>query len=160
MKNSKSLFAAFIALTSSWLAMSILVDFFVVPTVFRNIDDFFLAGDLGIALFGKFNQVEVILASTLISITALRARLSHLFISIGLWIIAMTYFLYLSPMIQTLTELWKKADEMGLVAIAGIADIQLEHQRYHKAYIFIDTIKMGLLLFLLGLGIYKEKRWS
>lgn len=160
MKNNKTLYAAFIALTSSWLAMSILVDFFVVPTVFHHIDDFFMAGDLAIALFTKFNQLELILASTLISVSALRARVPLLLISIFLWIIAMTYFLYLSPMIETLTELWKKADEMGLVSIAGIADIQQEHLRYHKAYILIDTIKMALLLLLVSFGIYKEERWK
>lgn len=160
MKNSKILYASFIALASSWLGMSILVDFFVVPTVFSHIDDFFMAGDLGIALFTKFNRVEIILASTLISISALRTRLSLLMLSIFLWIIAMTYFLYLSPMIETLTELWKKAEEMGLVSIAGIADIQVEHQRYHKAYILIDSIKMALLLFVVSFAVYKEERWK
>jgi hypothetical protein len=154
-----------IALASMWLGQSALVDFFIVPTLFSEIDDFFQAGLLGIAIFSKLNDFEVIVASGILALFTLPTKkridlLLPLFISIILWCTAMLYFVYLTSKIHELTELWRKADLMGLQGLDGIADLQQEHQLFHRLYISIDSVKLFLLLTLIGLGILKGDKWN
>lgn len=142
-----------------------LIDFFVIPTVFRTLRNFFEAGDLGVIVFSKLNNLELILATVLVAMVAYlcsknKKLLPLLLGTILLWIIAMTYFSFLSPKITELTELWKKADAMGSLAIAGYTDIQQEHQFYHKLYIAIDTVKLLLITALISLGIFKQEKWA
>lgn len=147
---------------SFWFGATALIDFAVVPTVFGTINDFFNAGELGIALFGKFNSIEVLLASTLLALSLIRFRRSKIaiirlaLILIG-WSIVMIYFSYLTPKLTTLTELWKKADSLNSLSIGGISDIQQEHQFYHRIYVAIDTIKLIILATLLGLSVLNKE---
>jgi hypothetical protein len=139
-----------ITAVSFWFGWTILIDFFVVPTVFEKIDQFFLAGDLGIALFSKLNNLEVVTGSFILSGLVFR-KLStkkdivQFILALLLMGIALTYFTYLTPKITDLTELWKKAEATGSFAIAGISDIQQEHQFYHRLYIWLDCFKLFLL---------------
>ena len=48
-------------LVSIWWGWTAIIDFAVVPTVFAIVNDFFNAGELGIALFSKLNLLEVII---------------------------------------------------------------------------------------------------
>lgn len=145
-----------------WLGATALIDFAIVPTVFGTINDFFNAGELGIALFGKFNLIEVFLASTLLVlclITFRRSKLAmiRLALILAAWLIVMIYFSYLTPKLTTLTELWKKADSLNSLSIGGISDIQQEHQFYHRIYVAIDTTKLIILATLLGLSVFNKE---
>jgi hypothetical protein len=139
---------------SIWLGTTCLVDFVVVPTVFQVIENFFNAGELGVALFTKMNVLELILSLTLVCLISIEyrkynRRVVHVFFAISAAIIVVIYFSYLTPKIAELTLLWKKADSQGLVAIAGIKDIQQEHQFYHRTYVTLDSIKILILATLL-----------
>ena len=165
MNIKRIIYSKILVLLAIWWGWTVLVDFFVIPNVFRTLSNFFEAGELGIVVFSKLNNLELIAGSILVGMTAYLSsknkKLLPLFIgSVLLWIIAMTYFSYLSPKITELTELWKTADKVGSMSIAGYSDIQLEHQFYHKLYIGIDSIKLLLITFLLGLGILKQEKWS
>lgn len=146
-----------------WLGWTALIDFAVVPTVFGTINDFFNAGELGIALFSKLNYLEVIVSSSLIALSCLelkRAQTGKL--QLGLlvlaWTIVMSYFIFLTPKLTSLTELWKKADGLGLIGMSGIEDVQQEHQFYHRIYVGLDTVKILLLATLTGLEIFRQEK--
>lgn len=148
-----------------WWGWTVLVDFFIIRTVFANIDNFFQAGNLGIAVFSKLNNLEVIVSSALVGVLSFQMTknkkiLPLLMMSVVAWIVAMTYFTYLTPKIIELTELWKKTDLMGITAVAGIPDVQQEHQFFHKLYIGIDTFKLVLLTVMMFIGAFKEEQWN
>jgi len=162
MTNKRFVYSLFIALTSVWLGWTVLVDFFIVPTVFQKVSSFFEAGELGIATFSKLNNLELIVASMLVVITghlALKKRTFPLFsMAVILWIIVMFYFIYLTPKIAHLTLIWRESEKLGLSGIGGISDIQQEHQFYHKLYIYIDSLKILILSCLLTYGTFKDTK--
>jgi hypothetical protein len=146
-----------------WLAWTILVDFFIIRTIFQTIDNFFQAGDLGIALFLKLNNLELILSTILVGIYFLLIRqkknvLSLFILSLMCWGIVMFYFSYLTPKLVMLTNLWKTTDLMGISGVNGIADIQQEHQFYHRLYISLDAIKLLLLGAMVTIGLIKAEK--
>lgn len=154
-----------LVITSLWLGWTMLVDFFIIPTVFKHVDDFFQAGFLGIAVFSRLNSLEILAATSLVSLTSLNVKKDITTVvafvaSLILFTISILYFVYLTPKIITLTELWRKADLMGLIGLRGIADLQQEHQFYHRLYIGIDTVKLGLLLILMGFGVFRSEQWK
>lgn len=145
-----------------WWGWTLLVDAFIIPTVFGHIDEFFIAGELGIAVFSKLNNLEVIVSSFILALIALtffrtKKPLLLLITSLLAWAIAMFYFIYLTPKIMELTALWKKAEVTGLFGIAGVPDIQAAHQFYHNLYIKLDVIKLIILSGLLGLTVWKQE---
>jgi hypothetical protein len=159
----KYLSSLFLSLASFWWAWTLLVDFFVIRTVFKIVDSFWIAGKLGMALFTQLNLLELIVSTALVAILAIAARKKKearlLFLAgVFTWIIAMTYFTYLTPKLIYLTELWQQADLIGLSGVAGIPDIQQEHQFFHKLYVGIDSLKFIVLSLMLGLGIFKQEK--
>lgn len=153
----------FIVFLSLWWGWTVIIDFVVVPTVFSTIRDFFNAGELGMALFSKLNYFEVVTASALVVLSSFQLKKSKqnwpfLAGSLVLFSIALFYFAYLTPKIISLTALWQKAEQAGLIGIAGIGDIQQEQQFFHKLYIKIDSLKLILITILLGFGIYRENK--
>ena len=164
MSKKSYLFPIFIVLTTLWWGWTSLVDFIVVRTVFGMIDNFFQAGELGIALFSKLNNLEIVVSTVLILILGLHSKMTRkslplLALAIIAWSIPIIYYAYLTPKILELTALWKQADLMGLTAVAGIPDIQQEHHFYHNLYIGLDAFKLLLLTTMLGLGIWKQEQW-
>jgi hypothetical protein len=164
--NKKNIYySSFLTLVSLWWGWTVLTDFFVVPMVFKTINDFFNAGELGAALFSKLNALELIVSSLLVVITALKLRenkqvLPFFILSVLGFSIVMLYFSFLTPKIIQLTDLWKKADEMGVSGIGDIPDVQQAHQYFHNLYIRIDSIKLIILTILLGLGFFKQDKWA
>lgn len=141
------------------------MDFFVVRTVFATVSNFFEAGDLGIAVFSKLNNLELIVGSSLMALTAWqtlkdRRSLKLFVLSLMCWIVVMFYFTYLTPKLIGLTDLWKLADAKGVIAINGISDIQQEHQHFHRIYIALDSFKLMALSCLLFLGVWKNEEWT
>ena len=165
MTNNRIVFSTFLLIVSMWWGWTVLVDMFIIRTVFATIDNFFQAGDLGIAVFSKLNNLEVIVSTALVALlsfqfTKNKRVLPLLVMSVIAWIIAMTYFAYLTPKLVYLTDLWKKTDLMGITAVAGIPDIQQEHQFYHKLYIGIDGFKLLLLTVMIFYGTFKQDKWT
>lgn len=165
MKRNLIPYSAFIALVSLWLGWTMLVDFFVVRTVFSIVTNFFEAGDLGIAIFSKLNSLELVVSSTMLALLSYQVMknkksIKLLVLALVCWVIVMTYFTWLTPKLVSLTELWKTADAAGSIGIGGIADIQQEHQFFHQIYIGMDSVKLLILATLLVLGIWKNEEWS
>lgn len=151
-----------LVLVSIWLGWTALVDFVVVPTAFQIIDSFFNAGELGIALFSKLNLLEVILSSLLIVVLALNYKKNgrgkiQLVLACGAWIIVMFYFAYLTSKITLLTDLWKKAEITNKMGIADIIDIQQEHKFYHRMYVGLDSLKLLILSFIMGISFFRKE---
>jgi len=137
------------------------VDFIVVPGVFRNIANFFEAGDLGIYLFQRLNYLEVVIASLVVALVTFifrknRRSLPLLISSLVIMLIAFTYFAWLIPKITELTALWKLSEAGTAIAVA---DIQQEHQFYHRIYVIMDTVKLLVLLFMIVSAVGKEE-WT
>ena len=145
-----------LVLVSLWWGWTALIDFAVVPTVFSVINDFFNAGELGISLFTKFNLLEVVLSSLLIAVLSFHSKktgkgIIQLALACSAWIIVMFYFTYLTPKISSLATLWKQAELVNKMGIAGINDIQQEHQFYHRIYVGLDSLKLLILSSILVL---------
>ena len=54
-------------------------------------------------------------------------------------------------------ELWKEAELVNKLGIAGINDIQQEHRSYHRMYVGLDSLKLLILSFILGLSLFKKE---
>lgn len=165
MTKSRLNYSAFLILVSMWWGWTILVDIFIVPVVFRHVDDFFKAGEFATSIFAQINILEIIVSSMLVGLMSFvtvkgRRMLPLFFITIVVFGISLTYFSYLTPKILELTGLWKQADLMGLVGIAGISDIQQEHHFFHNLYIILDVVKLLLLTIMLTFGITTKQNWA
>lgn len=138
-----------------WLALSSLVNFVVIPSVFSVVNDFFLAGNLGVTVFTKFNRFEFLFASTLVVLTLFefkrtRQGLVPILISLLLLLISGSYLFYLTPKLSQLTTAWEYAQTMGTIGSAE-SDLQSLHMMYHRTYIGLDSVKLLLLAGLTGL---------
>lgn len=165
MTKNRYVYSTFLICASLWWGWTFLVDMFVIRTVFATVSNFFEAGDLGIAVFSKLNNLEIIVSSFLVGLLSFqmmknRKALPLMVMSIFCWIISMAYFVFLTPKLMTLTDLWKKADSAGTTAIAGISDIQQAHQFYHNLYIGLDSVKLLLLTVMIIYGMVKEEKWT
>lgn len=148
-----------LVILGAWLALTLFTDFVVIRTAFAITGDFFKAGDLGIALFNRLNDVEIFFGSFLV-VAALKdaqvsgmKRIIGIILSLLLLGIALTYFSYLTPKITELTEIWKEAEALGVMNHQGVIDVQGEHQFYHRLYIGLDSVKIMTLLGLLGIRL-------
>jgi hypothetical protein len=147
-----------------WLSSSALINFVVVPAVFSVIKDFFQAGFLGIELFSKFNRLELLFATGLLTATITEAKINKK----KLWKVSLAgillvlvcfYLFYLTPKLTALTTTWEYAQTMGTIAEAE-ADIQSMHMMYHRTYIILDSVKLLLITLLLSLealSLYRQK---
>lgn len=163
MKSRSLTYPVVIAILAIWLGLTLFIDFVAVPLLFRNLGDFFRAGDLGIMVFTQFNSYELVMGGVLLGLLGIVQnpppfkRSLSLVLVIILCGITLYYSFYLTPKIQELTTLWKTADAQGVAGLAGITDLQQEHQFFHRLYVGIDTLKILLLSFLLGFFIYKGR---
>jgi hypothetical protein len=165
MNKNRFFLSSYLILISMWWGWTVLVDMFVIRTVFATITNFFEAGNLGIAVFSKLNNLELIVSTIVVAIIAYQLSqkkkvMTFLVLSVVVWLITMIYFVYLTPKLITLTDLWKATDSMGISGAAGISDIQQEHQFYHNLYIGMDVFKLLLLSIMMILGLWKEKDWA
>jgi len=150
-------------LTSMWLGWTILVDFFVVPSLFQHIPEVFMAGNLGVVLFTKLNRLEFPVASILFALSVLLIKRQAaprylLLTSFTLLGIAGIYLFSLTPKLSELTAAWEYAEKMGTLGPNG-TDVQQLHQSYHRTYVIMDTVKLLLLCVHLGLlGVFLSRR--
>ncbi|MBY0515589.1 MAG: hypothetical protein K2P81_01685 [Bacteriovoracaceae bacterium] len=137
-------------LSTIWFSWSLLVDFFIIPNVFQKIPDFFMAGNLGLAVFSKLNLLEFPLATLLMISLIFHFKKTQAqkwlmisgFLLLG---IASIYLFSLTPKLSSLTATWEYAEKMGTLGPHG-QDVQQLHQNYHRLYIGMDSVKMLLLL--------------
>jgi hypothetical protein len=163
MNNNRTVYPLFLILVSMWWGWTVLVDFFIVRSVFSTVTDFFQAGELGILLFSKLNNLEIVVSSFIVALLSFQYRkkksiLFFLGISLVPWIIVMFYFSYLTPKLTLLSEMWKQADFAGVSSFGGISDVQQEHQKYHQLYITLDSVKLFFLSLLLIFGVWKQEK--
>lgn len=161
MNSRRLLSSILLILLSFWLGWTLLVDFIVVPGVFRNIHNFFEAGDLGIFLFKKLNSLELVVASFVLAILTFicrknRRALPLLVSSIIVFGISLVYFNYLTPKLESLTDMWKLSEAGQTIALS---DVQQEHQYFHRIYVTIDSFKILILIFMMGATVGKEE-WT
>lgn len=161
MNSRRLLSSILLILLSFWLGWTVLVDFIVVPGVFRNIANFFEAGDLGIYLFQKLNSLELVVASFILAILTFifrknRKALPLLISGIVVFGISLVYFSYLTPKLEALTDMWKLSEAGQTIALS---DIQQEHQYYHRIYVTVDSLKILILIFMMGSTVGKEE-WT
>jgi Domain of unknown function (DUF4149) len=143
-----------------WWGTTAIIDFVVVPTVFSVINDFFNAGELGIALFRKFNLFELFFA---ISILAFEWRTKNKFVLIPILfalIIVIIYTTTLTPHLAQLSKWWKEAESLSLTSIHGVKDIQQEHQFYHRLYVSLDTLKILILSCVLTYKLFAKNKMN
>ncbi len=162
MLNTKYQYPLFLVTIASWWSLTAFADLMMAPSIFRVVENFFNAGDLAMSLFTRFNNLEIVISTAFLILCALiyRRRGTKVVLILGIisWAIALFYFIYLIPKIVDLTELWKKAESMGVVGIENIEDVQKEHQLFHRIYIIVDSIKLLILSFLLSVGIFSQER--
>jgi hypothetical protein len=139
-----------IVLLSAWLWTTALVDFVAVPTVFRTLSDLFVAGELGIKIFSKYNVLEMTFASLLLvqmlAIFLLPAKTNGadkilLVAVMALAALAFYYYFFLTPEIVELTKSWKE-----FFNTADGPAWEQKHTLSHHLYVRLDSIKLVVLL--------------
>jgi hypothetical protein len=163
MTKKQFAFSAFFAVASIWWGWTILINFFIVPKIFSHIDQFFKAGELAIKVFSSLNNLELIASSALVVLISYlmksdKSYLKLMLLTIALWLIAFSYFALLTPKIESLTALWNQTDMLGITGVAGIPDIQQEHQKFHNLYIGLDIFKLTLLTAMIFLCFVKQEK--
>ncbi|GAB4015481.1 MAG: hypothetical protein Fur0010_14570 [Bdellovibrio sp.] len=147
MKNYK---IHLLVISSLWMGMTMSVDFVAVPLVFQTLTSLQEAGKLGIAVFSKFNSIEIFLSMVLFIASILeflknkngRWPMTWVLFSILLTSLAVLYAFYLSPRIAFL------GNEMHQFPLESepYLVVYKEHQFFHKLYVKLDSLKLLLLL--------------
>ncbi len=142
-----------IAALSAWAATTCLIDFLAIPTVFKSLSDVeggvMIGGGIGAALFGAYNWPELIFALLFVGLLfARRVHFRVILMTLGLVLLGLVlvYMLYLVPNIRSAFELMR-APGIGDEAMAFA---QEKMDPLHRAYIFLDSLK--LLLLMAGIG--------
>lgn len=124
---------------SSWFSMTCLLDFIVVPSLFRNISNFFEAGKLGIKLFSAFNYIEIIFSLIILVTLIKRGNLKKYILAFILLGFSLLYFFYLTPSITKWAALWE----------AHTPTSSFHHQLYRNLEVF-KLIILGLFIGLMS----------
>lgn len=150
MKN-RSISSIVMVVLALWLGATLAVDFLAIPSVFKNVTNLAEAGKVGMAVFGKFNVIEVVYA--LLSLFFLlvitlrnRSRFNIFLLSLTLVLtaIALSYLFYFTPELARVT--FAKNETFGPEMRAA-----LESELYflHSLYIKLDGLKMFLIVIAL-----------
>jgi hypothetical protein len=133
-----------------WLGQTILIDLFLAPKIFQIIPDFFLAGNVAVAIFQKMNVIELLISGFCFSSTTLlltknsKYKWPFLF---GVLLIAIVCFynFYLTEKIKMLADLWQYSEMTQTNSLENGFDVQQEHQFYHRIYVATDVVKIILI---------------
>ncbi len=130
---------------ASWFSMTCLLDFLVVPLVFRNIQNFFEAGKLGIKLFSSFNYVEVIFSLILLIALIKKGNWKKYVLAFMLLGFSLFYLLYLTPNIIEWAANWE----------AHKPSSSFHHQLYRNLETFKIAV-LALFIFLINKKTTKD----
>lgn len=148
----------FLMVLTSWLSTTLAIDFMAVPTVFKGLPDVYLAGNVGIQLFSKYNLIEIIMGILCIGLGFLTLRSYEakalMAVSIALLGLAIVYKFYLSPQIAHFAGLMEGATDKGSDIFVKAAE---KHSFFHGLYIKLDSGKIALLIVNIVL-IFRLKR--
>ncbi|MBP9674993.1 MAG: DUF4149 domain-containing protein [Bacteriovoracaceae bacterium] len=139
--------------TGLWLGMTLMLDFFVLPTVFRTLTDVFVAGRIGMSIFTKFNIVELLFSCSLVCAAYFWGKNSDIkknkFLGAGLFLLALVAFFtfFLTPKISMLALQLSHAKNL---TASSFVTFQEELATYHKLYVRLDGLKIILQLTILG----------
>lgn len=134
-----------------WLGLTCFLDFYAVPTIFRNLSSRQDAGSLGMILFLTFNKVEILLALALgVCAYFFRSQIQWkktFWTTLGsLFVLTLVYTFHMSP---TIIEANKKKYELE-ESNQDYVQLDKTHQQYHGLFRKTDGTKILVLLFLLG----------
>jgi hypothetical protein len=145
-------------LLSIWIAATCLVDFMVVPLVFKHTPDMMKAGLLAVDLFKRFNIVELVL-SLLLGLNQFYLRknlmttLLQFMLSIFLFLLISFFLFWLSPSIEATAN---------VIISAGTTGAPSESLAYfntlHSSYVTLDSVKLLVLLISFSLTIRSLKQ--
>ncbi len=145
-----------IPLLVSWFLLTIFVDIFTVPAVFRNSSSIVDAGKIGMLVFGRFNKFELIFSILIFSGLILDYQKDHkkrfLIIGVGLILWALLYNFYMTPMISNTTFEIHKTN----MADPLYAQLQSKHAYYHTLYRKLDSTKILVLLVFIIMNITRR----
>ncbi len=145
-----------IPLLVSWFLLTIFVDIFTVPAVFRNSSSIVDAGKIGMLVFGRFNKFEFVFSVLIFIGLFLDFQKDHKkrFIIVGVILILWTllYNLYMTPMITNTTF------EIHQTAVTDplYAELQSKHAFFHNLYRKFDSTKILVLLVFIIMNISRR----
>lgn len=149
----RSLKMAIVSLSSLWFGMTAAVDFVAVPLVFTTLSSLEQAGKLGMAVFGRFNTIEMFISTLILALSFMlfakqrngKWGATWLLLSILVAALALIYSFYLTPMIGFL------AREMHQFPLESEPYLKVyeQHQFFHKLYVKLDSVKLLSLLVLI-----------
>lgn len=148
MKRSCVLFVFILGL---WLGLTCFLDFFAVPTVFRNVSSRQEAGTIGMILFLALNKMEI-LFSLILGATAWNFRNTikwkkTFWASIGgLFVLTLVYTFHMSPMIIESNKQKYEVEEGS----PEYQKLEATHLFYHNLFRKTDGTKILVLLVLFG----------
>jgi fucose 4-O-acetylase-like acetyltransferase len=156
MQTAKKVFKELILpLILCWFLMTIFVDIFTIPTVFRTLNNVEAAGKVGMKVFGAFNCFELVFATIILIASLIRFPSRKVFyFALPLFTLSLLYNFYMTPMITNLT---------GLIHATAVSDpqyaiFQSEHAKFHNLYRQFDTAKiLGLLIFFIVMLVEKVR---
>ena len=145
-----------IPLLVSWFLLTIFVDIFTVPAVFRNSSSIVDAGKIGMLVFGRFNKFELLFSVIIFVGLFLEFRKdekkSFLIMGVILVLWALIYNFYMTPMITQTTF----AIHQTNVADPIYAQLQTKHAFYHNLYRKLDSTKILLLLAFIVMNMIRR----
>lgn len=131
-----------------WFFMSMFVDIFTVPTVFKYASNLQEAGRIGMTVFGRFNNFEIffalfILAGILVKKNLTKRQLSiFITLSVALFCLSLFYKFFMTPMIANssirIHQITPTDPEYQI--------LQNRHNYYHNLYRYFDSAKLVVLL--------------
>lgn len=147
-----------LVLLGMWLGMTCLIDFVAVPAAFRLIPSRQAAGTFGMFVFNTFNYIEIVFSLIFAGLTFsyrghIKFKKSYLFISIYLIFLSCLYAFYMTPRVMEVNKAkWNLLEDSKEYLV-----LDQEHQFLHKTFRKTDSVKILILLFLIGAGVaHKE----
>jgi hypothetical protein len=145
-----------IPLLVAWFLLTIFVDIFTVPAVFRNSSSIVDAGKIGMLVFGRFNKFELLFSVLVFAGLFLDFKKDHKkrYIIIGgiLIVWALLYNFYMTPMITNTTFEIHQTN----VTDPLYAELQTKHAYYHNLYRKLDSTKILVLLVFIVMNVTRR----
>jgi hypothetical protein len=148
----------YLSVLSLWLGLTCLVDFIVVPTVFRNVSSRAEAGDIGMIVFSLINKVEFICALIVIICgyffrKQIKRRVLFFVTLSSLILLTFVYNVHMTPEVRKQTLIMREESEGSKTYLKA----EQTHHFYHNLYKKTDGVKILVILMLLGAGILKKE---
>lgn len=148
----------FIFILGLWLGLTCFLDFFAVPTVFRNVSSRQEAGTLGMIFFHALNKLEILFSLILMGSAwtfrdSIKWKKTFWSTLGGIFVLMLIYTFHMSPMIiNTNKKKWETSE-----SDPQYQELEKTHQFYHDLFRKTDGTKILALLFLFGSTLKRRK---